>query len=255
MQYESGWTIATTYDYLREFGGQGHAWEYLRRNPRYQSDYGRSARGGDAAIEQAAQPWGLHFMADPDLRPGRAQVMWLPEFNPATVVVARAPSEFAEARSIGGLTPAVSRRVANGEHWLLGPGGDGLPVALIDGADAAQPAALVIPLDSSVFMRMEAAHYFVNAMAGGNLGPAPDALTAHLGDRLRLILRALDGYLAGCSLRGIAQVLYGSDSVPAGSEWDSHPLRSQTRRLCRRGLKLMRGEYKNLLRYPRQFRV
>jgi hypothetical protein len=69
-----------------------------------------------------------------------------------------------------------------------------------------------------------------------------------------LILRALDGEFAGCSYRAIAEVLFGPGSVPAGREWNAHDLRSRTRRLCRRGLDLMHGEYLDLLLYPRQFR-
>src|SRR5262249_17907213 len=145
--------------------------------------------------EQIAEQWGLHFMVDPDLRADRAHVVWLPHLNPATVVVAPAPDEFTEARSISDLTPAFLRRVANGEHWVLDQGGDALPVALIDGANASRPAAIVIPLDSSFAMRMEAAHCFHNAMACGTPGRAPDALTAQQRRRLQLILRGLDGWL------------------------------------------------------------
>ena len=72
--------------------------------------------------------------------------------------------------------------------------------------------------------------------------------------RLGLALRSLDGRLAGCSYRAIAQALFGPTRVPAGSDWKTHDLRDRTIRLCRRGLDLMRGGYLNLLRHPRQFR-
>jgi hypothetical protein len=257
MLHESDWHVTATYSYLDNLGSPAFAWEFLRRNSEYQAAYRLSVSNDDAALEtseQVAQKWGLHFMADPDLRADRAHVMWLPHLNPAVVVVAPAPDEFTEARSISELRPAISRRVANGEHWLLDKGGDALPVALFDGGDTARPAAIVIPLDSSFSMRMKAAHCFGNVMAGGAPGRAPDALTARQRRRLQLILRGLDGSLARCSCREIAEVLFGPNSIPTGPGWNSHGLRGRTRRLCKRGLDLMHGEYRDLLRDPRQFR-
>jgi hypothetical protein len=257
MLYVSECQAADAYTYLDLLGSTAFAWEFLRRNSAYRAAYRLIASNDDAAAEtseQIAQQWGLHFMADPDRRADRAHVAWLPHLNPATVVVAPAPDEFTEARSISELTPAFSHRIANGEHWFLDQGGDALPVALVDGAHAAGPSAIVIPLDSSFAMRMEAAHCFHNAMECGTPGRAPDALTAHQRSKLKLILCALDGRLARRSCREIAEVLFGPNSIPAGPEWNSHDLRGRTRRLCKRGLDLMQGEYRDLLRYPRQFR-
>lgn len=197
---------------------------------------------------------GCDFAADPDLRADRASVVWLPHLNPTTVIVAQAPDEFRDARPIGELTPAFSRRTADGEHWLLDQGGDALPIALLDSADATRPSAVVIPLDSSFSMRVEAASCLLNAMTDGAPGRAPDGLTAQQRSRLGLMLRSLDGRLARCSYREIAEVLFGTNSVPAGRAWGTHDLRGRTIRLCRRGIDLMNGEYLNLLRYPRQFR-
>jgi hypothetical protein len=192
---------------------------------------------------------GYDFAVDPDLRADCASVVWLPHLNPATVIVAPAPDEFTEARPISELTPAFSRRTANWEHWLLDQGCSALSVALIDGADTARPTAIVIPLDGSVPLRIEAALCLLNVMTRGAPGRAPDSLTAQRRSRFGLILRGLDGRLAGCSYRAIAEVLFGR--VLAGADWRSHDLRGRTIRLCRRGLNLMQGEYLNLLRYPR----
>jgi len=198
---------------------------------------------------------GCDFAADPDLSADRAPVVWLPHLNPATVIVAPAPTEFTDARSMGELTPAFSRRTTNGEHWLLGQGANALPVALMRDVDTARPAAVVIPLDSSFSTRIGAARLLRRAMTGGASGRAPDALTAQQRSRLGLILRGLDGRLAGCSYRAIAEVLFGRGSVPAGREWKTHEVRGRTIRLCDRGLDLMDGEYLNLLRRPRRFRA
>jgi hypothetical protein len=257
MLCESNWLNADAYAYLNSLGSSAFAWEFLRRNPGYRAAY-ESIIGNSGVTpeisERTAQEWGLQFLVAPDLRADRAPLVWLPHLNPVTVVVAPAPDEFAEARSISELTPAFSRRDANSEHWLLDQGGDALPVALIDGADATRPAAIVIPLDSSFSMRMKAAQHFGSVIAGDGPDRAPDTLTAKQRRRLQLILRGLDGWLARRSCREIAEDLFGPNSIPAGPEWNSHELRGRTRRLYKRGLDLMQGEYRDLLRNPHQFR-
>lgn len=257
MSYESDWQAADSYTYLEILGSTAFAWEFLRRNTAYRTAYYRYIAGkGDVSPEMSeliAQQWGMHFAVDPDLRADRAPVVWLAHLNPATVIVAPAPDEFTDARSISKLTPAFSRRTTTGEHWLLDQEGDALPVALIYGADTVRPAAVVIPLDSSFPTRIGSAFRLRRAMTDGAPGRAPGSLTAQQRKRLPLILRALDGRLAGWSYRAIAEVLFGG--APTGCEWKTHEMRGRTLRLCRRGFDLMHGEYLNLLRYPRQFRA
>jgi hypothetical protein len=190
---------------------------------------------------------------DPNLRSDRAPVVWLPHLNPATVVIAPAPDEFVDARPINELTPAFSRRTMNGEHWLLDQGCDALH-AFIGGAETNQPAAIVIPLDGSFDARIRAAVRLKRAMMGRAPSRAPDNLTPQQRIRLGLILRSLDGQLAGYSRRAIAGVLFGPNCISGRSEWKTHHLRARTDRMCRRGVELMRGAYLNLLDHPRQFR-
>jgi hypothetical protein len=180
--------------------------------------------------------------------------VWLPHLNPTTVVVAPAPDSFLDASPIGGVAPVFSRRAADGEHWLVEDGGDPLPVALIDGANATTPAAIVLPLDGDFNMRVEAALRLWRTATGRARGRPADGLTTQQRSRLGLALRGLDGRLAGCSYRVIAEALFGETRVPGGPDWKTHDLRDRTIRLCRRGFQLMRGGYLNLLRHHRQFR-
>jgi hypothetical protein len=256
MLYECDWQAADAYTYLDFLGSTAFAWEFLRRNSDYQAAYRAIASAGDTTpetSEQVAQQWGLHFMADPDLRTDRAHVAWLWHLNPATVIVAPAPDEFTETLSINELTPTFSRRTADGEHWILGQGGDALQVALIDGANTARSAAVVIPFDNCPEIRLKAALRFCEAITTGHVsGPTPDGLTAQQRNRLKLILRVLDGKFAGCSYRTIAEGLFERSSVPAAREWGDHGLRSRIRRLYRRGLDLVHGQYLDLLVDPQQ---
>ncbi len=116
------------------------------------------------------------------------------------------------------------------------------------------PAAVTIPLDEDFPARADAALWLWHALAGRPGRRAPERLTLQRRHRLRLALRALDGRLAEESYRAIAQGLFGRTRIPAGSGWKTHELRDRTIRLVRAGLALMRGGYRDLLKYPRSQR-
>ncbi|MFN3225792.1 MAG: DUF2285 domain-containing protein [Hyphomicrobiales bacterium] len=67
------------------------------------------------------------------------------------------------------------------------------------------------------------------------------------GDRLRFVLRALDGSLAGLSHREIATALFGEERVRTDWSDPGDHLRDQIRRAVRRGHALMNGGYKDFL--------
>ncbi|WP_412559003.1 DUF2285 domain-containing protein [Thalassospira sp. MIT1370] len=68
------------------------------------------------------------------------------------------------------------------------------------------------------------------------------------GRRLRVVLQALDGWLAGAPYREIAVALFGEARVEADWRDPRDHLRDQVRRAVRRGRELMRGGYRKLLR-------
>ncbi|RWQ17652.1 DUF2285 domain-containing protein [Mesorhizobium sp.] len=67
------------------------------------------------------------------------------------------------------------------------------------------------------------------------------------GRRLRVILQALDGSLAGASQREIAEALIGELRVQADWKDPRDHLRDRIRRAIRRGHSLMNGGYENFL--------
>jgi hypothetical protein len=170
------------------------------------------------------------------------------------VLVAPAPETFTDASPIGALTPVFTRQAAEGEHWLVNDRRGRLPVVLIGGANAATPAAVVIPLDADFAARADAALRLWRSATGRSCGQSQDRLTLQQRRRLVLALRALDGRLAGNSYRVIAQGLFGETPTTTGPAWKTHDLRDRTIRFCRRGLELMRGGYLDLLRHPHQRR-
>ena len=67
------------------------------------------------------------------------------------------------------------------------------------------------------------------------------------GHRLRQVLQALDGWLAGAPYREIAVALFGEARVEADWADPRDHLRDQVRRAVRRGRELMQGGYRTLL--------
>lgn len=65
--------------------------------------------------------------------------------------------------------------------------------------------------------------------------------------RLRIVLQALDGWLAGAPYRDIALALYGEARVEADWSDPRDYLRDQVRRAVRRGRALMDGGYRAFL--------
>jgi hypothetical protein len=172
-----------------------------------------------AARALTARPHGspagdCDFPFDPDERPDQTPPIWLPHLAPAVVLLAPAPAEFREARSIGALPQMFLHAASDGEYGVVSSPQDRTSVVLIGGATAATPAAAVIPLDENFPARA---------------------------------VSALDGHLAGEAYRMVAQGLFGERRVPSGASWKTHDLRDRTIRLVRTGLHLMRGGYLELL--------
>jgi hypothetical protein len=59
----SPWRSAEAYDYLDALSPADLAWEYLRRNPDYQTDFQTARQGGDG--EGVSARWGLRFPCRP----------------------------------------------------------------------------------------------------------------------------------------------------------------------------------------------
>jgi hypothetical protein len=191
------------------------------------------------------------FPVGPDLRAGRAPIIWLPPLDPDAVLITSAIESFNHARSVWTLKPTFKRRAPDGDYWLAHDGHHRLPLVLVGGASAATPAAVLIPLDADFAERSDAALRLWRIVTGRPRRRSPDPLTSQRRQRLALTLRVLDGRLAGATHRAIAQGLFGSARIPTGPSWKAHDLRDRTRRLARAGFALMQGGYLDLLRSPR----
>jgi hypothetical protein len=230
--------------------------EYLRRNPEYRRDFPtiRQEPTPDDDTEASARSGGCDFAVHPDIQADTAPLVWLPHLDLAAVILAPAPELFTDARNIGALTPTFERHAPDGAYWLVHDDDGRVVTVLIGGVNAATPAAVVIPLNADVTVRADAALQLWRRVTGHPRTRPPNRLMPQRRQRLVLVLRALDGHLAGETYRVIAQVLFGEVRLPTGKAWKTHDLRDRTIRLVRTGIDLMRGGYLDLLRYPRRRR-
>ncbi|MCJ2374451.1 DUF2285 domain-containing protein [Pseudomonas sp. RGM 3321] len=240
------WYPTAAYVYTLHLDGPALAWEYLRRHPDYRRDWLRRP--------EAAGRWGLRLLEDPALDARDAHPAWFPDHDAVVQIYPDAdPPPDAVAFAFWHI-PGHKHLIHDGKRLLLltrwpgcclrlvvAPGlADGMAYAYAIRACAAPCArfqALATELD-----KLAAAG---DAVPAGTARPRPS--TAAL---LELnTLQALDGALAGASLRDVAEGLFGADAV-ADDWYADSALRARVRRLVRRGEALMRGGYRRLAQLP-----
>jgi hypothetical protein len=84
------------------------------------------------------------------------------------------------------LVPIFERGANDGSYWLVDDSHGRLPVVFFGGANAATPAAVVIPLDADFAARADSAIRLWRVATGRPRGPPPDRLTRQRRHRLGL---------------------------------------------------------------------
>jgi len=174
---------------------------------------------------------------------------WLPQLDASTVVLTQSPDVFANAKTMT-LSPTYAQRGAEGEYWLVNNTHGRLRLVLMDGVSASHPTAVIVPLDANFPARAAAAARLWHLAMSRPARRSSNPISLQRRQRLALILRALDAHQSGETYRDIARALFGARRVPAGSAWKTHDVRDRTIRLVRKGLRLMRGGYLDLLLHP-----
>jgi len=239
------WYPTAAYLYVLHLDGLALAWEYLRRHPDYRHDWLRRRRQPDAANH-----WGLRMLEDPALDARDAHPAWF-SGHPCTAQLHPDidPPSDATAFEFWRI-PGNKQLVHDGRRLMLATRWPGccmrvtLAPSLEDGmAYVYAIRSCDMPCARHCMLRAELDKLAVSSegtpAAVARPRPAPTAL-----QELHT-LQALDGTLAGASLREVAEGVFGTDAVVKGWYADSG-LRSRVRRLVRRGLTLMRGGYRRL---------
>jgi Uncharacterized conserved protein (DUF2285) len=150
----------------------------------------------------------------------------------------------------GSLPNGELRLSADGWHAVLWSGGVTHRMWLKTLPVVGAAHAIELPMDSSFELRSQAAQSLWRAMSGRSPRP-PLSEHSRRRQQMTLVLRALDGRNEGQTYRAIAEGLFGKKQIPERA-WKTHDLRNRTIRLVKRGLALMRGGYRELLRARRK---
>lgn len=243
------WHPSAAYLYVLHLDGPALAWEYLRRDLDYRRDWLRRHRH-----PEMAQRWGLRLLEDPGQDARDANPAWFPDHDTVVQLYPDADPPPNAGHFEFWRIPGHKQLIHDGRRLVLVVRQPGyclrlaLAPALADGmayiyairacqAPCVRYRALAGELD-----KLQEAS---NTTPAGvvKLRPSPSSL-------LELhTLQALDGTLAGASLRTVADVLFGPDAAAEGWHADGD-LRARVRRLVQRGQKLMRGGYRRLAQLP-----
>ena len=149
------------------------------------------------------------------------------------------------------MSPGELRLSADGWHAVLriGDATHRLWMKELPAAGASQ--AIELPMDLSFELRARAAQSLWRALSGHSPRPPLSDHSPQRRQRFGLVLRALDGRNDGKTYREIAEGLFGRKRIPERA-WKTHDLRNRTIRLVQRGLALMGGGYRELLRSKRK---
>ncbi len=231
------WHPSAAYLYVLHLDGPTLAWEYLRRHPDYRRDWRRHHRCGDAV----ARRWGLHGLENPALDARDAHPAWCPE--PIGVVQLHP-----DLASTPDATPFDLWRMVGHKHLFH----DGQHLALTVWVPGRWQRFALAPALAHGMPYVRAVHSNDPEISFPADEHAPWAWCVPRPGRATLLeahtLQALDGTLAGATLREMAEVLYGLAAVAADWHADS-ALRARVRRLAQRGTVLMRGGYRRLLQH------
>jgi len=148
------------------------------------------------------------------------------------------------------LSTGELRLTVDGWHAVLQFGGVAHRLWLKELPPAGALHALELPIDSSFELRARAAQSLWRTLSGRPSGPPLEERSPQQRQRFAMVLRALDARNDGLTYRAIAEELFGRKRIPDRA-WKTHDLRNRTIRLVQRGLALMRGGYRDLLR-PRR---
>ncbi len=117
-------------------------------------------------------------------------------------------------------------------------------LALIVEPTGPQTLAAVLPMDAALPVRLRALSRLWRLLEGAP--PGPDPLSPQRRQRLKAMLRAVDGRWTGAPYREVANGLYGMARV-ASEPWKTSSLRDATMRLVRDGRAMVEGGYRSLL--------
>jgi hypothetical protein len=261
------WRERTNYDYLDFLAKRDWSWEGIRRNGDFFSDC-RASSGSFECIERsdfvtvvrchrsetALDRWGLIYSDMPWLNACDARVIWRPDrFAGVLSMTAMAAEAKTDARyfSLRAMRcpSLLILRPDDRQHVVFLQDGCGLQLA-VHGESVLKPVRLMIdaaPGGRAAHNQMGLLKCFTDLGVTGRMKPQY-GLKKIAARRLKMVLQALDGSIAGASHREIAVAIYGQNRVDADWNDPRENLKDHIRKTVRRGFLLMDGGYRSFLR-------
>ena len=253
------WRSPETIERLSRLGRPEFAVEFLRRNANYRRDYALTVRQIESegldrtdAWARLASRWGLRVCPNPDVPAGNEPAIWLPEHSPATLILAPAPpgfpsTVFFDANVLGNLVSTCFD--GEGQDIVVADESGEIHI-WVPAEIAADHAAILMPLDPVVQLRVEIILRVVRRLAGQSVELLPSALRLTSYQRARLIqlLHAFDVREEGGGPREVASEVLASGQASLPSiEWKDSAARRHANRLIQDALALVNGGYLSLL--------
>lgn len=245
MENLNYWHPVAAYLYVLHLDGPALAWEYLRRHPGYRRDWQRRD-------PETAQRWGLRLLEDPALDARDAHPAWFPDHDRVVQIYPdNDPPPDAERFALWRL-PGRKHLIHDGRRLMLVTRWAGccIRLAFAPGLQDGMAYAYAVRAAPDHIARCRTLADELDMLMAVT---APTALVRPRPSTTTLqelhTLQALDGTLAGASLRTVGQVLFGTETVRRDWHADG-ALRARVRRLVRRGQTLMRGGYRQWLQLP-----
>lgn len=261
------WRKRSSYDYLDQLARRDWSWEGLRRNPLVGLDwtdanhfFAESERIGATTIincdksHTALDRWGIVYSDPPDMDARCARVLWHPECYSGVLPMKATVADVGDGAHHFSLRDLdcpslLFLRPGDQQHILFLREGRGLQLA-IRGASVQKPVQLMIdasPNPAAAHQQLELLRCFTDLVLTGRV-KSRSVLKEVASHRLKMVLQALDGALAGASHREIALAIYGIERVRMDWNDPREHLKDHIRKTVRRGLRWMEGGYRSFLK-------
>lgn len=167
------WRTSTEYDYMDEVDTDNLAWECLRRNARYQTDFS-TFRDSEMRLppdgESISTRWGYDFPARPSLTGLEQTVFWTPEADSNALHIGPSPEiPFTDPRFSSDFHPAGQKSAIEGLHLSFDTGRGHIHLILFAGLQPNEPSAPISP--RRLWPRQDRSAYTLVAKTARPQGP------------------------------------------------------------------------------------
>jgi hypothetical protein len=254
---QGDWRDPENYRWMTSLPRTAWAWEFLRRNPNYGSDYASHLAGHPTDNEPdhlSALPWGLLRFENPMIDARAASVFWQMKACRDVLPLAAAkmrPGTAVETLDLSKLqcrTEVYDFGVEDRQEVLLTQDGRSLQLTVFGAIPLEQALLLTPALPEARYSkaRLLGVKRLADAVKHGWLRPSLYRRERQSA-RLSRVVQALDGWLAKAPQREIAAALFSKERVEKDWSDPRNHLRDHVRRAVAYGRDLMDSRYRRFL--------